>query len=162
VRRRPARQAPSTPPAAEELHDGGAEAATMEEQRSSRGVDSSFTVVDSSFAAVNSSFSRLATAELSSPVLRPPPLEPAGLCLRGERGCNFAFPLSSIGSLPHRLQPLWEVILAMHSSQREAKILLPSAVGLGLSTATCPHGPREGIGGRWGVVARCIVINHRV
>jgi hypothetical protein len=111
--------------------DGGAEELTWR-RYNSVGADSSFTAVDSSFTVVNSSFSRLATAELSSRP-PPPPLEPARLCLRGERGCNFAFSLSSIGSLPHPLQPLLEAILAMRSSQRERKMLFPPAVGLEIS-----------------------------
>jgi hypothetical protein len=69
--------------------------------------------------------------ELSSPSSASLPLG-RGFCIRGERGCNFASPLSCIGTLPRRLHPLLEEIPAMHSSQREAKILLPPAVGLSL------------------------------
>jgi hypothetical protein len=70
--------------------------------------------------------------ELSSPSSASLPLG-RGFCLRGERGCNFASPLSCIGTLPRRLHPLLEEIPAMHSSQREAKMPLPPAVGLSLS-----------------------------
>jgi hypothetical protein len=55
-----------------------------------------------------------------------------GGCLRGEMRCSFASPHSSISKLPRWMHALLESILDTHSSQWEAKMLLPLAVGLGL------------------------------
>jgi hypothetical protein len=70
----------------------------------------------------------------SSPALSPPratssfscaqPPTPAHGCLRGERPCNFASPLSSVGSLPPAMPSLLESNPGAHSSQREAKMAL--------------------------------------
>jgi hypothetical protein len=57
------------------------------------------------------------------PTPRPSP-SPTLECLRGERRCNFASPLSSIGSLARWLPPPLEGIPSAHSSQREAKLQL--------------------------------------
>jgi hypothetical protein len=67
-----------------------------------------------SLAAAGASFSRARLA-----------LPPCGGCIRGERRCNFASPLSLVGSLPRALPPLLEGFPGRHSSKREAK-----AVGL--------------------------------
>jgi hypothetical protein len=50
----------------------------------------------------------------------------SGGCLRGERRCKLSFPLSSGGSLPRRLPCPLETFSNTHSSQREAKMRLPS------------------------------------
>jgi hypothetical protein len=54
-------------------------------------------------------------------------------CWLRQMPSRFASPLSSKGNLPCLLPPLLESFYAMHSSQREAKLLLPPAVGLSLT-----------------------------
>ena len=53
--------------------------------------------------------------------------------IRGERGCIFASPLSSEGKKHRAMHDLLEELANMHSSQHEAKMLLPRAVGVSLS-----------------------------
>jgi hypothetical protein len=55
-----------------------------------------------------------------------------GECLQGERRCNFASPLSPVGSLPPVLPPLLERLLGRHNREQETKMLLPPAVRLSL------------------------------
>jgi hypothetical protein len=72
----------------------------------------------SSLPRLHSSFSRAR-----------PPSPSRVCCLRGERQCDFASPLSSLGSLPSPMPCLLESAQGVHSCQREAKMLLPPAVG---------------------------------
>jgi hypothetical protein len=75
-----------------------------------------------------------------------PPLLPygemtgCGGCLRGERRCNFASPLSSEGRMPRRMPRPLEAFWITHSSQREAKLHLPPAIGLSLILLSRPLG----------------------
>jgi hypothetical protein len=62
-----------------------------------------------------------------------------GGCLRGERRCNFASPLSCEGSLPHRMPSLLEAGLDRHSRQREAKMHLPPPIATPSRTTTTFH-----------------------
>jgi hypothetical protein len=80
----------------------------------------------------SSLWARLASRAPRRRLLLLPPrkglIPPAGSggCLRGERRCKVSSPLSSGGSLPRRLPCLLETFSNTHSSQREAKMRLPS------------------------------------
>jgi len=54
-------------------------------------------------------------------------------CIRGERGCIFASPLSSVRKMHPAMLFLLEAKSTRHSVQREAKKRLPRAVGLSLT-----------------------------
>jgi hypothetical protein len=56
------------------------------------------------------------------------PLSRTTGCLRGERICNFASPLSSIGKLPRKMHALLESNLCRNSSLREAKAFIYNTI----------------------------------